>query len=374
MSNGYALISVTDKDGISDFAKGLQELGYGILSTGGTAKQLRESGVTVTDVSEYTGHPEILDGRVKTLHPKIHGGILMDRGCESHIKEAKQCGLRSIDIVVSNLYDFKKNAIDKRLSMSEAINFIDIGGPTLLRAAAKNYRFCLPVISPRDYSKTLELLKTGDITENDRIRYSAKVFDSINAYDKQIGDYFNKNTETKQESDASGFIELRYGENPHQTAQFMPDQSKQPWRQLQGKMLSYNNYLDLNAAFQIAVEFKGTDKKVCAILKHTNPCGVAVDPHLSANELFRKALACDPVSAFGSIIVFNQEIDESAAKTITEDLFVECIIATSFTDSAIACLAKKKNLRLLVSDFEIDSNKMQIRTIVGGRLSQSIDI
>lgn len=366
-----ALLSVTDKNGVVEFGKDLASLGYEILSTGGTAKALREGGVDVTDVSTFTGSPEILDGRVKTLNPKVHGGILMDRANPDHVKTANDHGIRAIDLVVVNLYEFEKEAANKAMDLSQAINYIDIGGPTMLRAAAKNYENTTAVIDPDDYEGIIrELRVEGGLNIATKTRLAGKAFRKISQYDNFIANYF--------EGKSSSGTELRYGENPHQKAHFYPavegDDGLQNAKVLQGKELSYNNYLDIDAATALVRDF--SQNCAVAIIKHTNPCGVALGKAgESVVSTYERALSCDSRSAFGGIVAVNRPIDKDTAAKMSE-LFLECIAAPSFTDEARDIFAKKKNLRLLEVPFLKTSSLLTtplLRSIQGGTLSQSPD-
>ena len=366
------LISVTDKTGLVDFAKGLVDLGFEILSTGGTAKLLRDSGLAALEVSEYTKSPEILDGRVKTLHPLVHGGILYDRHSKAHEEEAKAHGIEGIDMVVVNLYDFQKKSKELNLSLEEAIHHIDIGGPTMLRAAAKNWQHVLSVIDPKDYPLLLEELQKGEVSKETRIALARKTFGTIARYDAMIAGYFGE----EQDSLHYQLVQpLRYGENPHQKARFVTfaeaADGLQNSKVLQGKELSYNNLLDLDSATGMVCDLRAP---AVAIIKHTNPCGCA-----SGDEpvpvLFQKALACDPKSAFGGIIAINREVDEIAAQSMIE-LFVECIAAPAYTEAALHLFQKKKNLRILQAPFlhsEPSEKSLEIRSIRGGLLIQDKD-
>ena len=384
-NNPMALISVTDKSGIVDFAKNLVANGYRILSTGGSAKVLRDGGVAVRDVAEYTKSPEIMNGRVKTLHPLVHGGILMDRDNPSHVNDAKAQGIEAIDLVVVNLYDFKENAAKEKLSLEKAIEYIDIGGPTMLRAAAKNYVHTAPVIDPSDYDAIIADIKEhGDISKALRVKLAGKTFAMISSYDAMIASYFQNEDasedETKEFADSLSLSlvqGLRYGENPHQKAGFYTQKGQpsglQDAKVLQGKELSYNNILDVDAATAIVRDFP--QKSAVAIIKHTNPCGVAVSSTKPVVELFATALKCDPKSAFGGIVAVNRAIDAEAAEAMTS-LFLECIAAPHFTDEAKAIFAKKKNLRLLEVSFLKDNfqdETMTVRSVQGGYLVQSKD-
>ncbi len=340
-----ALISVSDKAGLIPFAKILAEKGIEILSTGGTAKALREAGITVKDVSEHTGFPEMLDGRVKTLHPKIHGGLLYIRGNAEHEKTVAEHGIGAIDMVVVNLYPFEQTVAKPGVEFAEAIENIDIGGPSMLRSAAKNHASVTVVCDVADYQRVGKLIaETGDTTPELRRELAAKVFARTSAYDGAIASYFEK------ETGAAGALRvnaprvqtLRYGENPHQQAALYGAFSDY-YTQLHGKELSYNNILDLTAAAELIQEFKGEAPTV-AILKHNNPCGVGQATTL--NEAWKKAFATDTQAPFGGIIASNVPIDAETAKTICE-IFSEVIVAPDFAPEALATLKEKKNLRLI---------------------------
>ena len=386
-----ALISVTDKTGAADFATGLVRLGYTILSTGGSAALLAEHGIPHTQVAAYTQSPEILTGRVKTLHPKIHGGILFDRANPVHVDEARAMGILPIDIVVVNLYDFAQNAIQKNLELARAIEFIDIGGPTMLRAAAKNYRFCLPVIDPADYASLLDQLAAGELPRELRAAMAAKVFAATARYDAMIAATFAAELKTAPAADSlppqmtlrlSEVTPLRYGENPHQQAKFYRIDTGKPAdglaeaKVLQGKELSYNNILDCDGAIALAVDFPTTS--CVAIIKHTNPCGVAVSNSDPLAVIYQKALAGDPKSAFGGIIATNEIMDEVTAQAISATFF-ECIAAPGFSEGARRVFEKKKNLRLIAVPMlerargRKDTSALALRSVSGGILVQSVD-
>lgn len=376
-----ALISVYDKTGLDSFAKVLTAHGYRILSTGGTAKYLTEHQIPHLDVSEYTGSPSVLDGRVKTLHPKIHGGILFDRSSPAHCSEAEKHQIESISLVVVNFYPFVKEAIEKNLPLEDAIEFCDIGGPTMLRAAAKNWQHCLAVCDPADYGFiTQELQQEGLWSRKTRIKLAQKAFAKTCDYDANISSYFSKGASKGEPSSLPDNIELRlgkiqdlrYGENPHQKAAYYEVSSGStqldPKQLIQGKALSYNNLLDLGASMGLISEF--TNQTAIAIIKHTNPCGCAAGDGKLA-DIYEQALAGDPISAFGGIIAVNAELDADTASRICQ-LFVECVLAPSFSKGALEILAKKKNLRLLKSEPQTASS-LQFRSIQGGFLVQEAD-
>lgn len=340
-----AILSVSDKRGIVELAKALRERGVEILSTGGTAKHLADAGIEVTPISQWSGAPEILGGRVKTLTPKVFGGILFDRDNPSHVAE----GLLPIDLVVVNLYPFEATIAKEGVTVDEAIEQIDVGGPSMLRAAAKNHRHVLPLCDPSMYDEFLQQI--DGVSDDFRRRCAAAVFEKTSAYDAAIARFL------------SPAQQLRYGENPHQSAEFRF--TEKPFEQLQGKELSYNNILDLDSAIRLAHAFR---EPAAAVIKHTNPCGAA--RRGSLDEALRAAIESDPVSAFGGIIGANREFDETSAR-IVESMFLEVIVAPSFSAGAREVLAKKKNLRLLVA--APPSNEQELRSAAGGMLVQDAD-
>jgi len=385
-----ALISVFDKTGIVEFAKRLAKLKIEILSTGGTAKLLREAGIPVRDVSDFTGWPEMLGGRVKTLHPKVHGGLLFRRGHAEDQKQAAEHGIAPIDLVVVNLYPFEATAAKAGLTAGELIENIDIGGPTMLRSAAKNFESVTVVTDPADFERVArEIESAGDTTLAMRLELGRKVFATTSRYDGMI------TTELERLSAGSGHVsleakpvlpervhlalrrqqELRYGENPHQAAALYVPAGRAPEglaaaRQLQGKELSYNNLVDLEAARSLAAEFKNP---AAVIIKHNNPCGTAEQGTLL--EAYLKALACDPVSAFGGVLAFNRAVDAATAEEVAK-LFAECIAAPGFADRAKEIFAAKKNLRLLelpAGGLEPE-RELQLKRILGGMLVQQPDL
>ena len=393
-----ALISVSDKTGIEDLAKTLNGFGVEILSTGGTAKKIKDLGISVKDVSQYTGFPEMMDGRVKTLHPKIHGGLLALRKNKEHMEIAEKHGIGMIDMVVVNLYPFEKTIAKVGVTLEEAIEFIDIGGPSMLRSAAKNYKSVAVVTDPAEYPGIIKELKenNGSLSEATLKKLSVEVFRRTSEYDSAIYNFLSrdqrpKGTLSKVEGkpDAGNrmldrltlnFVklqELRYGENPHQKAAFYKDPSSGESgicnaNQLQGKELSFNNILDLNAALEIVKDF---DRPAASIIKHTNPCGVAVADTLS--QAYVDALECDRLSAFGSIVGFNGPVDKGLAEAVMKEAdFVECIIAPSFDNDAKEIFSRKKNLRLLeVPGFKRTSEKEpDYKKVVGGLLVQDMDL
>jgi phosphoribosylaminoimidazolecarboxamide formyltransferase/IMP cyclohydrolase len=378
-----AILSVTDKTGLVDFAHKLSALGVELISTGGTAKLLRESGVNVKDISELTGFPEMLDGRVKTLHPKVHGGILHRREDPKHVAAVAEHGIAPIDMVVVNLYAFEKTAAKPGVAFEELIENIDIGGPSMIRSAAKNFHDVAIVTSPSDYDSIAdELSRSGGVLSHEtKWRLAQKAFATTAAYDSAIASTLERISPDKvQLQESSGFpntlrfqfhktLDLRYGENPHQKAAMYSDGSGvgvANARQLQGKELSYNNIVDLQAAWDLAQEF---DEPVCAIIKHTNPCGTATGKTLA--EAYKRALECDPVSAFGGVIGVNRPIDADAAEEMHK-LFLEVIAAPAFDEAAKAKFASKKNLRLV--EVKGVNQKWVLKNVSGGLLVQDSDV
>lgn len=381
-----AIISVSDKSGVVPFAKGLAQMGVEILSTGGTAKTLREQGISVTDISDYTGFPEMLDGRVKTLHPKVHGGLLGQRSKSKHLHEMKENGILPIDLVAVNLYPFEATVAKEGCSLEEAIENIDIGGPTMLRSAAKNYPDVTVVVDPNDYDVVLsELKERGEIPIETNFRLAKKVFQHTARYDGAISNYLGRiekgekvyefpETFTFQVKKAQ---ELRYGENPHQKAAFyreylLTEPSVSNAVQVQGKELSFNNILDLDSAYETVKEF---EEPATVIIKHNNPCGVAISsgPLVDA---YRKARDCDPVSAFGGVVGFNRVVDKETAKEMVE-IFLEAIIAPGFDPEALEILKTKKDLRILQTPPLTTSflqGGIDLRKVVGGLLVQDRDL
>jgi phosphoribosylaminoimidazolecarboxamide formyltransferase/IMP cyclohydrolase len=349
-----ALISVSDKAGIVEFARFLHGFGVEILSTGGTARLLHDAKIPVGSVSDYTGFPEILEGRVKTLHPRIYGAILARRDSIAHMKQIEKHDIIPIDLVVVNLYPFEETISKEGVTQEEAIENIDIGGPTMIRAAAKNYQSVAVVVSPDQYAEIIKELKESDggLSLETRESLSREAFAHTARYDEAITEYFEENQKSKIKNQEEIFPQslnlkfekvqdLRYGENPHQRAAFYRDLGVAQTEQLHGKELSFNNRLDLDAAWRIAREF---EEPVAVIIKHTNPCGVACDEVLS--EAYRKARSCDPTSAFGSVVGFNREVDQETAQEIDET-FVECVITPGFSGDALGILKKKKGIRLI---------------------------
>ena len=384
-----ALISVSDKTGLDDLVKTLNEFGVEMLSTGGTAKRIKDLGIPVKDVSDYTGFPEMMNGRVKTLHPKIHGGLLALRDNESHMGQAKKHGIEMIDMVVVNLYPFEKTVAKEGVRLEEAIENIDIGGPSMLRSAAKNHKSVAVITNPLKYPDIIKELKSsgGSLSEGTINALAIEVFKRTSEYDSAIYNYLSKG-EKSGETASDTFPkqlnltfekvqDLRYGENPHQAAAFYKDPASRESgicnaKQLQGKELSFNNIIDLNAAIEIVKDF---DKPAASVIKHTNPCGAAVANSLA--EAYLDALKCDKLSAFGSIVGFNGNVDKKLAEVIMKEAdFVECIIAPSFDNDARDMFSKKKNLRLLeVPNFKkTQKGEMDYKRVVGGILLQDMDL
>src|SRR5215475_7956348 len=368
-----ALISVSDKRGIASFARALERQGVDIISTGGTADLLRKEKIPAREISSFTAFPEVLDGRVKTLHPRVHGGLLFKRGNAKHEAEARECGFDPIDLVVVNLYPFEATIAKPDVTLAEAIENIDIGGPSMIRSAAKNYESVTVVVDPGDYDEVLENMRDnkGETTLKLRERLAIKAFIRTGEYDRAIGNFLNR----EQTTDASFSLSLplvtrlRYGENPHQTAALYGDFDKH-FEKLHGKELSFNNILDISAATSLISDF---GEATVAILKHTNPCGVGSNPDL--REAWEKAFATDKQAPFGGIIICNREIDEPLAKAISE-IFSEVIIAPEFSGEARTILQKKKNLRLIrLLDPATDLlPRKDIRSVCGGLLVQDADV
>ena len=376
-----ALLSVSDKTGLIEFARALVIHGVELVSTGGTAKAIAEAGLKVRDVSELTGFPEMMDGRVKTLHPKVHGGLLAIRGKADHANAMKTHGIAQIDLLVVNLYPFEAT-VDRGADFEECIENIDIGGPAMIRAAAKNHNDVAVVVDVGDYQEVLDELKVnqGATTLWLRRRLAATAYARTAAYDAAISNWFagELGTEAPEFRAFGGRLiqALRYGENPHQKAAFYRLPDRRPGvstlRQLQGKELSYNNINDTDAAFECVAEFDPNRTAACVIVKHANPCGVAEGGDLAT--AYRRALACDSTSAYGGIIALNRTLDAETAKAVTE-IFTEVIIAPDATDAAIAVVAKRRNLRLLLAGGLPDPRAIGLtsKTVAGGLLVQSRD-
>ena len=370
MSQGIqrALLSVSDKTGLIEFAKFLAGKGVELISTGGTAKALREAGVKVMELSDYTGFPEMMDGRVKTLHPKVHGGLLQRRDLETHRQQAKQHGIPTIDLVVVNLYPFEQTVAKPDCTTELAIENIDIGGPSMLRSAAKNHDSVTVVVDPGDYAVVQkEMEKAGDTTAETRRKLAAKVFRHTSHYDHLISSYLTRLVEPDLLQETAGIVRrkaqaLRYGENPHQKAALYGG-FLDSFRQLHGKELSYNNVLDLSAAAGLMAEFRDSEPTL-AILKHTNPCGVGSGKKLA--EAWEKAFATDRQAPFGGILAANRALDGDTAKAIAE-IFSEVILAPSFSPEALQILQAKKNLRL-IENREKSGAGWDYRSVRGGGL------
>ncbi len=375
-----AILSVSDKSGLVDFARGLEKLGFELFSTGGTKKALVDAGVKVKSVSDITGFPEILDGRVKTLHPAVHGGILAKRDLPAHLAELEKNRIGLIDLVAVNLYPFKETVARPDVSLDEALENIDIGGPTMIRAAAKNFPHVLVVVDPADYKPVLEKLSRGKVELNDRKRLAQKAFQHVAAYDTAIAQYLR--------GDEDGFADeftialkkkydLRYGENPHQKAAFYSEEvagaraagissAKQLW----GKELSFNNILDADAAWNAAIDFEAP---TVSVIKHTNPCGLA--SHRDLSEAYRRAFEGDTVAAFGGIVALNRPVDLRTAQEISKT-FYEVIIAPDYEEKALELLKQKKDVRILAMGPEKGKNmaaSLDFRRVSGGLLVQTPD-
>ncbi len=378
-----ALLSVSDKTGLVEFARGLAALGVRLLSTGGTARLLAQEGLAVTEIGDYTGFPEMLDGRVKTLHPKVHGGILARRDLPEHCAALAAHGTPTIDLVVVNLYPFRQTVARADCSLEDAIENIDIGGPTMVRAAAKNYRHVGIVVDPADYAGLLSELRAKQcvLSEATRFQLARKAFSHTAAYDGAISNWLTARdeagTQTAEFPDrfnlqVSKVQDLRYGENPHQHAAFYRDETPVDggianYRQHQGKELSYNNIADADAAWECVKTF---ESPACVIVKHANPCGVAVDASLTG--AYRKAFATDPTSAFGGIIAFNQAVDKAAAEAVSGQ-FMEVLIAPGYTAEALEFLQKKANVRVLEVPPARAANPYDLKRVGGGLLVQTAD-
>lgn len=383
-----ALLSVSDKTGIVDFARELNALGVTLLSTGGTAKLLADAGLPVTEVADYTGFPEMLDGRVKTLHPKVHGGILARRDLPEHMEALARHDIPTIDLLVVNLYPFQQTVAKDDCTLPDAIENIDIGGPTMLRSAAKNHRDVTVVVDPADYAVVLdEMRANGNAVGYDtNFRLATKVFAHTAQYDGAITNYLTSLGSDKSHQGRSAYPQtlnlayeqvqqMRYGENPHQSAAFYRDLKQVDgalanYVQLQGKELSYNNIADADAAWECVKSFSAADGAACVIIKHANPCGVAIGAN--ALEAYDKAFKTDSTSAFGGIIAFNVELDGAAAQAVARQ-FVEVLIAPSFTAEAREVFAAKQNVRLLEIPLGSGVNQFDFKRVGGGLLVQSPD-
>ncbi len=375
-----AILSVYHKEGIVAFAEGLQALGVALLSTGGTYKLLKEKGITVKEVSEETGFPEMLGGRVKTLHPKIHGGILGKRDDAEHVAQMKKQGITPIDLVVVNLYPFQETIAKPGVTLDEAIEQIDIGGPTMLRSAAKNYKDVVVITDPADYATVLEEMKTsgGTVTLERRAALAKKVFQTTSTYDRAIHAYLDgldRKEEVLPETLSLSFQKvqtLRYGENPHQQAGLYREAgAASEMKQLSGKEMSYNNFLDMDAAFELV---RGFSETAAVVVKHNNPCGVATGE--TVVDAYRKARATDPLSAFGGVAAFNRPVDAETAKEITST-FMEVVIAPSINAAALEIFNTKKNLRVIEAGAKAASTpspaRFDLRRMADGLLVQDYD-
>lgn len=371
-----ALISVSDKSGVVEFAQRLRSAGWEIIATGGTMKLLREKGVEVINISDVTGFPEICDGRVKTLHPKVHGGLLARRDNPSHLQALKENGIEFIDMVCVNLYPFRQTIAKPDVTMEDAIENIDIGGPSMLRSAAKNYRDVTVVCDPADYETVIgQIEASGNTDVETRLKLSAKAFTHTALYDSCIASYLREKADLNEKLflDFDLVQSLRYGENPHQQAKFYRSSDAGAYslataKQLNGKELSYNNIQDANAALCIVREF---DEPFCVGLKHMNPCGAAVGTDVK--DAWTKAYEADKVSIFGGIVAVNRELTREAAE-LMKPIFLEIIMAPSFSEGALEVLTTKKNLRLLQVDMSRDDRKLkQYVSVTGGLLVQELD-
>ncbi|MGM8212081.1 bifunctional phosphoribosylaminoimidazolecarboxamide formyltransferase/IMP cyclohydrolase [Virgibacillus sp. W0430] len=375
--NKRALISVSNKENIVPFAKGLTDLGYEVISTGGTLQLLQEAGVDAINVDQITGFPEILDGRVKTLHPNVHGGLLAKRDNRAHENQLKENKIDPIDLVIVNLYPFKETLAKTGVSDEEIVENIDIGGPTMLRAAAKNFQHVTVIVDPTDYDDVLQALQEDRLSLAKRHQLAAKVFRHTAHYDAMIARYFTEQTEEAYPETYTVTYEkvqtLRYGENPHQDAAFYKEAQATPLslasaNQLHGKELSYNNIQDANAALEIVAEY---DAPAVVAVKHMNPCGIGLADQIST--AFERAYAADPVSIFGGIIACNREVDKQTAEQLSE-LFLEIVMAPSFTEDALHTLTQKKNIRLLTVSMSKDGKiHNQLKSVKGGALVQNSD-
>ena len=378
-----AIISVSDKAGVTDFAKDLSQLGFEIFSTGGTKKALADGKVPVKSISEITGFPEILDGRVKTLHPMVHGGLLAKRNLPAHMAELAENKIEPIDLVAVNLYPFVQTVTKQGVTLDEALENIDIGGPTMIRAAAKNFPSVIVVVDPADYKLVVEKLRQGDLALDERKRLAQKAFQHVAAYDTAISQYLRQDMEGFPEEMTVALkkrYELRYGENPHQMAAFYAEQVVGTGQetgitraeQLWGKELSFNNILDADAAWGAVTDFSAP---AVAVIKHTNPCGLA--SHDDIAEAYRRALSGDPVAAFGGIVASNRKVTQAMAEEM-KSVFYEIVIAPEYEVEALRILKRKKNLRILVAELPPDygtvpAGYLDFRRVKGGFLIQDSD-
>ncbi len=376
-----ALISVSDKTGIIEFAEELKKLGVEIISTGGTAKALSDAGIQVINISDITGFPECLDGRVKTLHPKVHGGLLAMRSNPEHMKQINELGIEPIDMVVINLYPFKKTILKDHVELEEAIENIDIGGPTMIRAAAKNYQDVVVIVDPCDYKNVLDEMKaSNDVSLKTKFKLAYKVFEHTCSYDTLIAKYLREKIGEEAFPDTLTLTfekaqDMRYGENPHQKAVFYKEVGQNKGcitsaKQLHGKELSYNNINDANGALELLKEF---DEPTVVAVKHANPCGVASSDNIY--DAYVKAYEADPVSIFGGIVAANREIDAKTAQEINK-IFIEIIIAPSFTKEALEILMQKKNIRVMQLDdisAKLPEGSLEMKKVAGGLLVQNVN-
>jgi len=367
-----ALLSVSNKEGLVEFARGLNELGWELVSTGGTAKALRDAGLTVADVSDVTGFPEMMHGRVKTLHPAVHGGLLARRDVPEHMAALEEHDIEPIDLVAVNLYPFRETVARKGVTSEDAIENIDIGGPSMLRSAAKNFESVWVIVDPGDYKRVLAALHAGDDDQDLRRLLAGKVFAHTASYDSAIAAWFAIQRDDKfPETIVVSFERaqpLRYGENPGQAAAFYmerPGAGLAGLKQRGGKELSFNNLLDLEGALLAVDPF--VEETACAIVKHTTPCGLAIG--VSALDAYQKALSCDPVSAFGSVIAFTVPVDDATADRVSS-LFIECIVAPQFSEGAVEILGRKKNLRMLEGRAQWGLHSLDYKRVRGGVLVQ----
>lgn len=367
-----ALISVYDKEGILEIGKFLENKGVEIISTGGTYKHLKNNGINVVEVSEVTGFDEILDGRVKTLHPAIHGGILAIRDNKEHMNTIESKNIKPIDIVIVNLYPFFEK-VKKDISFDEKIEFIDIGGPTMIRAAAKNFKDVIVITDTRDYEEVMKQIEeSGDVSFSFRKRLAGKVFNLMSAYDAAISNFLLEDEVFPEYFTVSyrRGNELRYGENPHQKASCYISNVDDGWminfEKLNGKELSYNNIKDIDAAWKVVCEF---DETVCCAVKHNTPCGVALGN--CSLDAYKRCFECDPVSIFGGIVAFNKKVDRETAEELIET-FLEAVIATDYDEDALEILRKKKNLRVIKTNIKPKQN-IEVTSVDGGLLVQEID-
>ena len=375
-----ALLSVSDKAGIVHFARGLEELGVELVSTGGTARELSGAGLQTREIEDFTGFPEMMDGRVKTLHPRLYAGLLARRDDDSHLRAAAEQQIEQVDLVCVNLYPFEQTVARGDASDQEIVENIDIGGPTMIRAAAKNSAFAAVVVDPADYEELLAELRSGDgrLSEQTRLRLTAKAFACTARYDAAIASWFARRAYEgfpPTWNDAYEKVsDLRYGENPHQAAAFFarvgaPTHLLDGVRQLHGKELSFNNLLDLSSARELVEDFDGP---ACAILKHNNPCGCAIAD--SCQLAYERAFACDPQSAYGGVIAVNRRIDLAFAQELSKQ-FIEVLLAPGFEPDALALLSEKKNVRLLeLSHWPAPAHEVEAKPVIGGQLVQTRDV